>query len=250
MKKLSNKSLHWIFTPLRCVKIGEFKRYMRLPQKTMANITTIHFVRHGEVYNPGDVYYGRLPGFRLSDEGKFQATAAAKVLARYPIVAVYSSPLERATETAEEIIKLLGGLELQVSELLSEAFTPFDGQSISFVAGRNWDVYSGTSLPYEQPSDVLDRAKQFVARAREVYRGRQVVATTHDDIIAFLMLWALGKPVTPDQKQDLNKGNLTYGSITSFRFDEESGDELPEYTYIEPLRQKGSSSNRCAFGGR
>ena len=32
--------------------------------------TTIHFVRHGKVENPGHLLYERLPGFHLSDVGE------------------------------------------------------------------------------------------------------------------------------------------------------------------------------------
>ena len=35
----------------------------------MAEQTRVHLIRHGEVYNPDGVLYGRLPGFRLSDKG-------------------------------------------------------------------------------------------------------------------------------------------------------------------------------------
>ena len=31
--------------------------------------TTVHFLRHGEVHNPDKILYGRLPSFRLSDDG-------------------------------------------------------------------------------------------------------------------------------------------------------------------------------------
>jgi len=41
----------------------------------------VHLVRHGEVYNPDGVLYGRLPGFRLSDKGNRQAQAVAEALA-------------------------------------------------------------------------------------------------------------------------------------------------------------------------
>ena len=32
--------------------------------------TTIHFVRHGKVYNPDHLLYERLPDFHLSDLGR------------------------------------------------------------------------------------------------------------------------------------------------------------------------------------
>ena len=32
--------------------------------------TVVHLLRHGEVFNPDRILYGRLPGFRLSDAGR------------------------------------------------------------------------------------------------------------------------------------------------------------------------------------
>lgn len=36
--------------------------------------TTIHFVRHGKVYNPDHLLYERLPDFHLSDLGRAYGT--------------------------------------------------------------------------------------------------------------------------------------------------------------------------------
>jgi 16S rRNA processing protein RimM len=46
----------------------------------MSDRTVVHLVRHGEVYNPTKVLYGRLPGFRLSDDGRQMARDAAEAL--------------------------------------------------------------------------------------------------------------------------------------------------------------------------
>ena len=63
----------------------------------------IHLVRHGEVENPEHLVYADLPGFGLSAQGMAQAEAAAELLAAEPIAAVWSSPLERALQTATTI---------------------------------------------------------------------------------------------------------------------------------------------------
>ena len=65
--------------------------------------TTVHVMRHGEVYNPEGILYGRLPGYRLSEKGQAQAQAVADVLADHDIVLVVASPLQRAQETAAPI---------------------------------------------------------------------------------------------------------------------------------------------------
>jgi len=196
--------------------------------------TTIHLVRHGKVHNPHNKYYGRLPGFHLGEEGRAQAKATAKELSQYPIAAIFSSPMERAIETAEEILNQFDGLDFQISELLSEVYTPFDGQLLSTVAERNWDVYSGTNPPYEQPSDVLGRVKEFFTRVQNIYQGGQVVAITHGDVVAFTILWALGKQLTSVQKQTLYKDYIDYASISSFTFHINSKEELPEFKYFSP----------------
>jgi Fructose-2,6-bisphosphatase len=72
-------------------------------------------VRHGEVFNPSRVLYGRLPGFALSEDGREMAAAAASHIKRLdcPVSALYASPLQRTRESAEPFTELFG-LEPQV----------------------------------------------------------------------------------------------------------------------------------------
>ena len=63
----------------------------------------VHLVRHGEVENPDGLVYGDLPGFNLSETGQTQAREAAARLAASPLAAIWSSPLQRALQTAEAI---------------------------------------------------------------------------------------------------------------------------------------------------
>src|SRR5258708_36324544 len=43
--------------------------------------TVVHLVRHGEVANPDGILYGRIPGFKLSEDGQMMAKAAADFMA-------------------------------------------------------------------------------------------------------------------------------------------------------------------------
>ena len=67
----------------------------------MTTRTTVHLLRHGEVHNPDLVLYGRLPGFRLSQDGLQMAEDAADALAGRDVVHLVASPLQRAQETAQ-----------------------------------------------------------------------------------------------------------------------------------------------------
>ena len=199
----------------------------------MNRSTTIHFVRHGKVHNPQELYYGRLPSFHLSSEGLLHVKRAADYLGKYEIAALYSSPLERATETAKIISEQLG-IESQTSELLLEAFSPFDGQSISDLNKRNWDVYTGTEPPYEQPIDILTRAKTFSWQIRSRFPGKNIIAVTHGDLIAFMVLWAKQLSITPQEKRKLYESFLTYASISSFTYETNVETEIPKFEYFQP----------------
>lgn len=70
----------------------------------------IHLVRHGEVHNPDGVIYGRLPGFSLSARGRRMAGLTARHLLERDrtVDHVISSPLDRATQSAEPIAEEFG----------------------------------------------------------------------------------------------------------------------------------------------
>ena len=102
----------------------------------------VHLVRHGEVDNPQHVVYAALPGFELSELGRLQAKEAARYLSRQPIVAVWSSPLERSLSTAA-VIASRSGLPVSVDADLTE-WKIADGW-----AGIVWE-----DLPIRRPGEL------------------------------------------------------------------------------------------------
>jgi broad specificity phosphatase PhoE len=102
----------------------------------------VHLVRHGEVENPDHLVYADLRGFGLSELGIRQAALTAEHLADRPIAAVYSSPLQRATETAGAIAASHGLVVNTVPELTEWRLT-------DRWKGRVWD-----DLDAEFPGDL------------------------------------------------------------------------------------------------
>ena len=71
--------------------------------------TTVLLVRHGQTPTTGKVLPGRAKGLHLADEGHRQADiAAARIAELKRVDAIYSSPLERAKETAAPIAAARG----------------------------------------------------------------------------------------------------------------------------------------------
>lgn len=199
----------------------------------------IAFVRHGTVKNPKNVFYGRLPGFGLSEKGRRQAQAAADALRAQPVTAIYASPQRRAFETAAAIQAAHPALPVHESPYLNEIYTPFDGQPRPVLAARGWDLYTGTADEYEQPAAVLARGQAFLAQARARHPGGYVVAVTHGDLIAFLILWTQGRPLTQDEKSALDRFGIAEGypapaSITTLTFSTGRPDEIPTLAYTVP----------------
>ncbi len=174
------------------------------------NTTTVHIVRHGAVNNPDNIYYGREYDFPLSDEGKKQAAAAGQALNARPVAAVFHSPLRRTTQTANILAgNLASPLKPTPSPKLLEVYSPFDGLPRPELEKQNWDLYSNAPAEYEQPADLIDRFHSFLKMVMLKYNGGEIVAVTHGDLVAFAVLWALGKPLTVSAKNDFQ--NLSFG---------------------------------------
>ncbi len=81
---------------------------------------TLLLIRHGDNdYLRKNILPGLRPGIHLNGTGRQQAAELARTLASLPIKALYSSPLERAVETAEPLAKTLG-LPIQVRPALTD----------------------------------------------------------------------------------------------------------------------------------
>ncbi|MFN8376855.1 MAG: histidine phosphatase family protein [Anaerolineae bacterium] len=198
----------------------------------------ILLVRHGEVHNPQQVYYGRLPNFRLSDNGRRQAQAAAEALSDVPLDALFSSPQPRAQETAGFITARKPQLTLQTHHLLNEVYSPWDGTAHSVMEQRSYDLYTDSPSPYEQPADIVRRAREFMAWARREHSGERIAAVTHGDVIAFTILWAKGVPLHHSERHfqrfDFPDQYPATASITTLTFNSSDVTEVPQVAYLRP----------------
>ena len=143
--------------------------------------TVVHVLRHGEVYNPDKILYGRLPGFRLSELGVQMAKAAAQALAERDVVHVVASPLERAQQTAEPIAAQFG-LPVGVDERLIESANWFEGKQVSAGDGafrdpRNWWVLRDPVTPSwgEAYQVIAERMFAALHAARVAAEGHEAV---------------------------------------------------------------------------
>lgn len=161
----------------------------------------IHLVRHGEVDNPEHLVYGDLPGFVLSTRGRAQAEAAARHLADRPVVEAYSSPLERALETARVIVDP-HQLEVVVLPDLTEwglaqrwqgfpweeLHHHFPGELQAYLEDPGRLAFSPEALP-----DMADRMTSAVEMAHARHPEGEVVVVGHQDPLQAARLVLTGR---------------------------------------------------------
>src|SRR6476469_779034 len=156
-------------------------------------MTTIIFVRHADVYNPGDILYGRLPHFRLSDLGLSQAAVTAAVLAPMPVTAFYTSPMLRARQTTQIIAARHPGVPVRTTRLLTEVLTGWQGRPHSDLEEIGFNFYDNPlRREDERLPDVWQRIDRFVQRIRCQYPKGTIVAVTHGDLVALTRAGYMG----------------------------------------------------------
>jgi broad specificity phosphatase PhoE len=197
--------------------------------------TTIYFIRHGSVDNPKNIFYGRLPSFGLSTEGRQQVRALNSFFREKSITRIISSPLLRARQTSREIAKFFQSIPISISSNLSEIKTPFDGLPLSELDARNWNIYSDTQAPFEQPIDVFNRSASFIRKTIREFPGKQIIAVTHADVIVFLLLWVHGYEVNYPNKSLIEHKKIDIpfpapASVTTLIFQDEK--KHPNFEYF------------------
>lgn len=132
---------------------------------------------------------GRRPGISLSPAGREQAVQVAQVLAKLPVAALYTSPIERCVETAEAIAGE-SSLDVQIVEGITEVdFGEWQGRLLKdLVSEPLWKVvqvapsnarFPGGESIREMQARVVGAIELIVAS----HPGELVVAVSHADAI-------------------------------------------------------------------
>ena len=161
--------------------------------------TLVLLVRHGLTPTTGKLLPGRAPGLHLTEEGRRQADAVAMRIAQLrKVAAVYSSPLERARETAAPIARGRR-LALHIERGLMEADVgDWTGKALARLRLRpEWRTVQyhpgGFRFPGgESFAELQARVVTTLGRLAEQHRGQAIVAVSHADPIKLAVTHAMG----------------------------------------------------------
>jgi len=176
---------------------------------------TVFFVRHAAHDRLGKVLCGRMPGVRLGEEGGRQALAVANRLRSEPITAVFTSPLERARQTAEAIGDAFGLIPETIEALNEIEFGAWTGAEFSALdaqpAWQEWNRRRAEARPPggECVAEVRQRLSEWLDDLADRRSGEAVAAVSHADVIKTALSDVLG--LSPDQHQqfDIGPGSIS-----------------------------------------
>lgn len=156
-------------------------------------------VRHGKTSTTGTLLPGRAPGLHLDDTGRAQAGRAAELIGDLSkVAAVYTSPLERARETAAPIASAVG-LRPKVDKGLLECdFGEWTGQELKALTKLpEWQLVQRAPSSFRFPggesfTEMQVRIVSALDRLRGAHPGEVIVCVSHADPIKAAVAHALG----------------------------------------------------------
>jgi probable phosphoglycerate mutase len=157
---------------------------------------SIIFLRHGQAKNNTErILAGRTPGVPLTEKGHDQAKKAAQFLEDMNISAIYSSPIERAKNTAE-IVAEHTSVDVRIDDRLieldmgkstgmpyDEIFSSHGNVFMKFYRGELEIAHNGV----ETFADVKKRVLGIVDHVIDKHPNENVVLVTHMDPIKAML---------------------------------------------------------------
>ncbi len=192
-------------------------------------MTLVLVVRHGLTASTGKALTGWLPGIALDDRGITQAAALGARLARLPLAAVVSSPLERCVQTAGIITRAREGAELPVStdDRLGECrYGDWTGKPLRQLARDPlWRVVqahpSAVRFPGPDGEAMAGMQQRAVAAIRDwnskLGRDAVYLACSHGDVIKAILADALGMHLDMSQRIQVDPCSLSVIRYTPLR---------------------------------
>ncbi|MCI0711265.1 MAG: MSMEG_4193 family putative phosphomutase [Chloroflexi bacterium] len=167
---------------------------------------------------------GWTPEVHLNDEGKMQAKALGERLASAKLEAIYSSPLVRCVETAEEIARHHENLEVRLDDGIGEVhYGEWQGEKLRRLAQRK-EWYTVQHFPTrmsfpagESMRGAQARAVDTIERLHRAHPKGIVVIAGHSDVIKMILAHYLGMHLDMFQRIAVSPASLSILALGSNR---------------------------------
>lgn len=204
-------------------------------------------IRHGEndFVKTGKLA-GRIPGVHLNERGQKQAQALGEALADIPIKAVYSSPLERAMETAAPVAAYHKLEIIQEPDLMDTDIGKWQGKSVRVLSlTKIWKIVQhspsrfrfpeGESFPEAQTRyvNVIERIVQKHNKPKDI-----IAVVFHADPIKLVVSHLLGLPLDHFQRLSCDTGSVTVLHINEMGANLVKLNQRPPFDFLQTPKKK------------
>ena len=154
-------------------------------------------IRHGATFsNLKKIYAGR-SSERLTKKGELQAKEVSEKLKSYEVHAVYSSPIQRAIQTAKVICKTIEKdllIEDAFREMELGLWEGFSEKDIARFYPKEWKLWQHKPAELklherETLDGLLNRVLEGIRKIHQTTGDQSIVVVTHVAIIRVLLLW-------------------------------------------------------------
>jgi probable phosphoglycerate mutase len=159
---------------------------------------------------------GYLPGVHLNENGRRQAQSLADVLGKTPIKAIYSSPLERALETAEPLSQALGLPVILRPGLIETDCGDWQGKKVKGLSRlKAWKVVQNSPSQARFPSgesfaECQSRISQDLLALAAQHEPHDLLAcVSHSDPIKLAVANFIGLPLDMFQRLAVSPASIT-----------------------------------------
>jgi broad specificity phosphatase PhoE len=186
--------------------------------------TVVLLVRHAHTDALGRILAGRAEGIPLSTVGRAQAERLGRALSAFPLAAIYTSPVERAVETARSIARH-HATRLQEDPGLHEIdfgdWTGLTFQELDKMAA--WREFnrrrSSATIPCgETPGQVQERIVAAISRVTAAHQGRTIVMVSHGDVIRSAVLYIAGSSLDLWDRFEISPASITAVAVSGESF--------------------------------
>lgn len=184
----------------------------------------VYLVRHGNTDFIGKMLCGNLPGIPLNEEGRSQAQKAAKYLSQFPIKAIYSSPIQRAQETAGIVCKATGLEAISVDFLREIHFGDLQGMGEKDLVNHPlWIKFNSHPVDVSFPNgesveEVQIRVSQGLESISQLFdREDKIVCVAHSEVLRLAICWVLGLPLDNFHRLTIDPASISIIEITPER---------------------------------
>jgi len=178
-------------------------------------VTTFFLIRHGEIDLLGHTLSGRKAGVHLNAQGRNQSAALSEKVLKLGVTRIFTSPMERARETAEPLATR-AGIQIEVREAFNEVdFGDWTGQTFADLElqekWRQWNVNRpGIRPPYgEMMIEVQARFVTEIELLRQNFPSDRIAIFSHADPLRATLMHYMSMPLEHFERLEITPGSFS-----------------------------------------